>query len=65
MRKADLIILLFSKKERENIDTAIPIEFWETNDPRYHIMDYNNNSIFGELVNLKELAQLKNININD
>jgi hypothetical protein len=64
MTKGKLIELVYTPEERNNIDTAIPIEYWKTHDTSIYVMDYND-SIFGSLVNLKDLAKQRNIKINE
>lgn len=55
MSKGDVMRLLFDTKYLRNIDSATPVETWKSNNPSHHVMDFNQNSAFGELVDLIEL----------
>lgn len=63
MTKGDLMKMVYTEQELKNVDSAIPMHLWEGIDTAIHVMDYNNNGAFGELVNLKELAVKRNIKI--
>ena len=50
-------MLVYSKKELRNVDSAIPKLMWDEIDTSIHAMDYNNGSM-GVVVNLlKKLSQ--------
>lgn len=55
MSKGEIMRLLFDTDYLRNIDSATPIETWKSNDPSYHVMDFNESPAFGRLVNLIEL----------
>lgn len=63
--------LVYSEEELRNIDSAIPIEFWNGADPdiqvdpAIYVMNYNgeNKSVFGCLENMEEIAKQRNIKL--
>ena len=55
--------LAYTEEELQNVDSAIPIEFWKDVDTSVHVMDFNGNGAFGKLVNLKERIEWKKKNI--
>ena len=61
---------LFAKEELRNVDAAIPYECMksrggsvDSEDTFWYVMDYNDSTVFGKLVDMRVLAKLKNINI--
>ena len=63
--KGKLMRLVFSKKELQNVDSAIPIECWNKVDTSITVMDYNQVAgCFGKLTNLLELAYQRGIEIS-
>ena len=70
MTKGDLMEKLFTKEELSNVDAAFPQEYMksrggtvDSEDSFWYVMDYNNGSVFGKLVDMRVLAKSKNINI--
>ena len=60
MTKGDLMQLAYTEAELRNVDSAIPIEYWNEIDTFIHVMDYNNNGPFGKLVNLLDRLKEQN-----
>ena len=52
MNKGDLMKLVYTKKELQNIDSGIPKEYWKGHDTSTHVMNYNGSSAFGEFENM-------------
>ena len=66
LSKGDLMRLIYSKEELTAIDSAIPMQVWETHMPVCHVMNYNgNNRIYGELQNLFEVAKERGIDVSE
>lgn len=63
MTKGEIMNKVFTVKELVNVDTAIPREYWASHDAHDHVMNYNN-STFGELTSLKQLAKERNIDLD-
>lgn len=61
MNKGDLMKLVFTEDELRNVDSAIPMNLWNKVNSSIHVMDYNQSSAFGTLVNLYKKAMQKNI----
>ena len=59
--KRELMELVYSQEELSSIDGAVPIDTWKDHDPFYHVMNYNDASVFGKLENLEEIAKKRNI----
>lgn len=64
MTKGELMKAVYTEEERRNIDTAIPQELWAGIDTWSHVMNYND-SVFGKLENMLEIAIERNIVIPD
>lgn len=60
MNKGELMALCYTQQELRNVDSAIPIEYWNIIDTSIHVMDYNNNGPFGKLVNLLDRLKEQN-----
>ncbi len=63
--KGDLMAAIYSKEELRNIDSAIPMNVWETHKPLLHVMNYNENRVFGNLENLLEIAEQRGIDVSE
>lgn len=60
MNKGELMAMVYTEAELRNVDSAIPIEYWNIIDTSIHVMDYNNNGPFGKLVNLMDRLKEQN-----
>lgn len=55
LTKGELIKIAYSETEAKNVDSAIPISLWNTVDnTSFYVFDYNGDSAFGKLVDLRE-----------
>ena len=61
--KGDLMKLIYTEEELRRIDSAIPIEMWETHPPIRHCMNYNDNTIFGKCENIFDVAEERGIEV--
>jgi len=68
MNKGQMMKLVYTEQELRNIDSAIPIEYWNKKnpeiqvDPAIHVMNYNgDNGCFGKLENMETVALERNI----
>ncbi len=62
MTKGELMKSVYSKEELRNIDCAIPMEYWETHETYWHVMNYNNGN--GVLQDMRVIAEKRFIIIN-
>lgn len=66
MTKGDLMKLVFTKEELQNIDVAIPQELLgvevEHKHLQFYVFDYND-SVLGRLVDMRKLAVERGIDI--
>ena len=65
LSKGDLMKLIYSEKELKAIDSAIPMNVWETHMPVCHVMNYNGNGVFGKLENLFDVAKERGIDVSE
>jgi hypothetical protein len=61
--KGDLMKLVYNKEELRSIDSAIPTNMWDEYPPIKHVMNYNENRIFGKIENLFEVAEARGIEV--
>ncbi len=52
MNKGELMKLVYSEDELRAIDSATPMSTWEEFPPIDHVMNYNEQRIFGKIENL-------------
>jgi hypothetical protein len=62
--KGDLMKKIFTKEELRNIDAAVPNGSVPAKETFYYIMDYNKESVFGKLVDMREEAAKRGITLN-
>ena len=58
--KGDFMKYVFSEGELLNIDSATPLNSWESYPPWYHVMNYNGSG--GKLQNLFDIANERGLN---
>lgn len=63
MTKGEMMKTVYTEKELRNIDSAIPMEMWKDVRVRVCVMNYND-SIFGNLENMLEVAKERKIEFN-
>jgi len=70
MTKGDLMALLFTKEELGNVDAAFDHAHMknrggtvDSEDTFWYVTDYNDNFVFGKLVDMRVLAKSKNVNL--
>jgi hypothetical protein len=69
MNKGEMMKLVYSKSELYNIDSAIPMAYWNgvdksiQVDPAVHVMNYNKPNQMGKLENLEDIAKLRMIDL--
>jgi len=64
MTKGEMMKKIYTEKELQNIDSAIPISYWEKVNPHLYVMNYNDNGAFGKLESLLQVAEERDINLN-
>lgn len=60
MTKGEMMKKVYTEEELQKIDTGIPLELSLGIDTAIHVMNFNN-SIFGKLENMEEVAKKRNI----
>lgn len=64
MNKGQLMKKIYTEEELKNIDSAIPSSMWSSLDSTsFFVMNYNKNRIFGELEDLRVVAENRKIRI--
>jgi hypothetical protein len=61
--KGDLMDLIFTAAELRNIDVALPKGAVSADDTYFYVMDYNDESVFGRLVDMREEAATRGIKL--
>ena len=64
MTNGELMQKLFTKDELSNVDVAIPMGWVEYEDQYWFVMDYNDGSVFGTLVDMRERAKKMGVKID-
>tara|TARA_R100001244_G_scaffold104496_2_gene77513 strand:- start:1519 stop:1752 length:234 start_codon:yes stop_codon:yes gene_type:complete len=59
--KGDFMKYVFSEGELSNIDSATPLNSWESYPPWHHVMNYNGGGL-GRLQNLFDIANERGLN---
>ena len=67
--KGELMKAVYTAEELRNIDSALPICYWDGKNPAIqvdtaiHVMNYNDNRVFGKLENMEEIAVERKIKV--
>lgn len=64
MNKGQMMKLVYTEHELQNIDSALPMEYWKLVDVSVHVMNYNNNGPFGRLENMETEACARGIELH-
>jgi hypothetical protein len=71
MTKGEVMEVLFTKAELSNVDSSIPMDYMsyagghiQSDEAFWFVMDYNN-SVLGELVDMREKAKDMEIDLNN
>jgi hypothetical protein len=62
--KGEFMKAVYSAQELKNIDSAVPIDQWDSHNPLYHVMNFNDAGAFGRLENLFDIAQGKGVDVS-
>jgi hypothetical protein len=69
MNKGQMMKAVYTAKELRNIDSAIPMAYWDGKNPdiqvdsAIHVMNYNEPTPYGKLENMEEVAKERGIDL--
>lgn len=65
MTKGKMMAMVFSKKELQSIDSAVPVILWDRINTAVHVMNYNEPNRHGILVNLETESCNRGVNLKE
>ena len=63
MNKGIVMKLVYTQEELQNIDSATPMSCWNEFPPIDHVMNYNEERIFGKIENLIDVARARKVEL--